>query len=86
MKSQHRCKPSKIKVVSKEEQHTDLCCNNVGLCCSSLEVINEGKEKNKQQLLEELADIFILSLRYELENEGAEIGSDLLPGINERAG
>lgn len=80
----HKLNTNKIKVVSNEEQPTNLCSNNVGMGCSSLEVTNENKEKSRQELLEELADIFILSLKYELENERNKTGSHLLPSINKR--
>ncbi len=81
---QHKCKPNKIKVVSREEQHTDLCCNNVGLCCSSLDITKEQQDDTRQALLEKLADIFILGLKYELENERKEESSSLLPCFNKR--
>ena len=84
MRMQHKVKPNKIAVVSREEQHTNLCCNNVGLCCSSLDVTNEQQEKSKQELLEELADIFILGLKLELENEREKEGGAVLPSVNER--
>lgn len=83
---QHKDKSNKITVVSNEEHPTNLCCNNVGLGCSSLDITTNHIEKTKQQLLEELSDIFILSLAYELEYERNQTSSNILPSIHKRTG
>lgn len=80
----HKSNSNKIEVVSKEEQHIDLCSNNVGMCCSSLDITTN--EKSTDELLDELAGIFVESILWELEHgEQPEKGSNLLQGINERA-
>lgn len=70
-------------VVSKEEQHTDLSSNNVGMCCSSLD-ITSNHEKSIEELVDELADIFVESILWELEHGAEEEGSPLLPSIDQR--
>ena len=74
----------KNMVVSKEEQHTNLSSNNVGLCCSSLDITD--KEGATDVLLDELAGIFVESILWELDyGKQPEKGSHLLQGINKGA-
>lgn len=71
------------KVVSKEEQQMRLSSNNVDMCCSSLDIDNN--EQSKDYVLNELADIFVDSILWEINN-GKQIdsSSDLLQGIYKR--
>ncbi len=73
------------KVVSEEEQQIRLSSHNVDMCCSSLEITNN--EHSRDDMLNELADIFVESILWEL-NHGKqdESGSDLLSGIHKRTG
>lgn len=79
----HKLKTNKKIVVSREEQPTNLCSNNVGMGCSSLD-ITSNEEKSIEELIDELADIFVESILLELEHGKHEKGSDILPCINQR--
>jgi hypothetical protein len=67
------------------EQRRRLSSNSVSDRCSPLDLITN--DKTKDDLLNELADIFIDSILWELEhgNEYQESG-DLLPGLDKGTG
>ena len=69
----------------EEEQRRRLSSNNVSVRCSSSDLINS--DKSRDELPNELADIFVDSILWEL-NHGNEYqpGSDLLSGIYKRTG
>jgi hypothetical protein len=72
------------KVVSKEEQQMRLSGHNVDMCCSSLDIDNN---EQSEDVLNELADIFVESILWEINNGTQnDSGSDLLPGVHKRTG
>ena len=81
IKSLHSFHSNNLKVVSKEEQPKNLCSNNVGMGCSSLDVTS-NKEKSTDELIDELATIFVESILWELEHGKHEKSSAILPSIN----
>ena len=53
-------------VVSKKEQQMRLSSNSVDMCCSFLDIDNN--EPSRDYLLNELADIFVDSILWEINN------------------
>lgn len=63
----------------KGEQRGCLSSNNISERCSPLNI--DSNNKSKDELLDELADIFVDSILWEIKN-GKQEGSDLLPGLD----
>lgn len=71
-------------VEPKEGERTLLPSDESGQRSPSLDIDNKP---SKEQLLNELADIFVESILWEINHGNeSEKGSDLLPGVNQRTG
>ena len=83
MKKLHKRYKITDDIVEFEEGHRRrLCSNNVSVRCPSSDFIIS---KSKDELLNELADLFVDSILWEVEHgDQFEKGSDLLPSFNKR--
>lgn len=79
----HESEQQQNTVISIEEQPSDLCSNNAGLGCSSVDVTTQISVA-EQALLQELAEVFMISVELGFNYEGSEERCNLLQGINER--
>lgn len=82
---QHKDYDTNENVEPNEGERTLLCCNKTGIRSPSLDFSKQHEINDDTTLLDQLSDILVAIFLEQEDAKHHQKGSDLLPGVNQRA-